>query len=146
MIKYVLDAVPGAEQMAVNEIGQPRCYKAYILENKRKEKGNWTRTRENWSCDECYKENLRQGKDWDKHSVQFSHSAMSDSLQPHRLQHARLPCPSPTPRPCSNSCPSSHWCHRTISSSTVHFSSCLQSKELTKNWRNQVAKAIRRLT
>ena len=60
-------------------------------------------------------------------SVQFSRSVMSDSLQPHGLQHARLPCPSPTPVAYSNSCPSSWWCHSTISSSVVPFSSCLQS-------------------
>ena len=60
-------------------------------------------------------------------SVQFSHSVMSDSLQPQGLQHTRLPCPSPTPRACSNSCPLSWWCHPTISSSIVPFSSCLQS-------------------
>ena len=58
---------------------------------------------------------------------QFSHSIMSDSLQPHGLRHTRLPCPSPTPGSCSNSCPSSQWCHPTISSSVVPFSSCLQS-------------------
>ena len=52
---------------------------------------------------------------------------MSDSLWPHGLQHARLPCPSPTPRVYSNSCPSSRWCHPTISSSVTTFSSCLQS-------------------
>ena len=60
-------------------------------------------------------------------SVQFSLSVMSDSLWPHGLQHAKFPCPSPTPRACSNSCPSSQWCHPTISSSVVPFSSCLQS-------------------
>ena len=59
-------------------------------------------------------------------SVQFSDSVMSDSLQPHGLQHSRLPCPSPTPRACSNSCPSSQRCHPTISSSVIPFSSCLQ--------------------
>ena len=59
--------------------------------------------------------------------VQFSHSVMSDSLQPRGLQHARLPCPSPTPRVYSNSCPLSRWCHPTISSSVVPFSSCPQS-------------------
>jgi len=59
-------------------------------------------------------------------SVQFSCSVMSDSLRPHRLQHTRLPCPSPTPRACLNSCPSSQWCHPIISSSDVPFS-CLQS-------------------
>ena len=60
-------------------------------------------------------------------SVQFSCSVMSDSLWPHGLQHARPPCPSPTPAVCSNSCPSSWWHHLTISSSVVPFSSCLQS-------------------
>ena len=57
----------------------------------------------------------------------FSHSVVSDSLQPHGLQHARLPYPSPSPRVCSNSCSLSQWCHPTISSSAVPFSSCLQS-------------------
>ena len=60
-------------------------------------------------------------------SVQFSHSIMSDCLQPHGLQHARLPCPSPTPKACSNSCPSHQWCHPTISSSVIPVSSCPQS-------------------
>ena len=60
-------------------------------------------------------------------SVQFSHSVVSDSLRPHGLQHARLPCPSPVPRACSNSCPSSRWCHPTISYSVIPFSSRLQS-------------------
>ena len=62
-----------------------------------------------------------------QHSVQFSNSVVSDSLGPHGLQHTRLPCPSPTPGACSNSCPSSGWCHPTISSSVVPFSSCLLS-------------------
>ena len=52
---------------------------------------------------------------------------MSNSLRPHGLQHARFPCPSPSPRVCSNSCPLSQWCHPTILSSVAHFSSCLQS-------------------
>ena len=52
---------------------------------------------------------------------------MSDSLRPHGLQHARPPCPSPTPRASSNSCPSSWWCRPTISSSVIPFPSCLQS-------------------
>ena len=59
--------------------------------------------------------------------LMFGRSVMSDSLQPHGLQHARLPCLSPTPRACSNSCPWSQWCHPTISSSVVPFSSCPQS-------------------
>ena len=60
-------------------------------------------------------------------SVQFSCSVVSDSLGPHGLQHARPPCPSPTPGVYSNSCPLSQWCHPTISSSIIPFSSCLQS-------------------
>ena len=60
-------------------------------------------------------------------SVEFSRSVASNSLWPHGLQHARLPCPSPTSRLCSNSCPLSQWCHPTISSSVIPFSSCLQS-------------------
>ena len=59
-------------------------------------------------------------------SVQFSCSVISDPLQPHGLQHARPPCPSPTPGVCSHLCPLSWWCHPTISSSVVPFSSCLQ--------------------
>ena len=57
----------------------------------------------------------------------FSHPLMPYSLGPHGLQHARLPCPSPIPGACSNSCPSSRWCHPAISSSVVPFSSCPQS-------------------
>ena len=60
-------------------------------------------------------------------SVQFSCSVMSISLRPHGLQHARPPCPSPTPRVYPNSCPLSQWCHQTISSSVIPFSSHLQS-------------------
>ena len=55
-------------------------------------------------------------------SVQFSRTVMSDSLRPHELQHARPPCPSPTPGVHSDSCPSSQWCHPAISSSVVPFS------------------------
>ena len=62
------------------------------------------------------------------HSVsQFSHSVMSDSLRPHEPLHARLLCPSPTPRVHSNPCPYSWWCHPTFSSSVIPFSSCPQS-------------------
>ena len=60
-------------------------------------------------------------------SVQFSCSVVSDSLWPHELQHARPPCPTPTPRVHSNSCPPSRWCHPAISSSVIPFSSCPQS-------------------
>ena len=60
-------------------------------------------------------------------TVQFSCSVVSDSLRCHGLLHTRLPCPSPTPGVCPNPCPSSRWCHPTISSSVIPFSSCLQS-------------------
>ena len=62
-----------------------------------------------------------------KRLLLFSCSALPDFLWPHGLQHARLPCPSPSPGACSNSCPLSQWCHPNISSSAVPFSSCLQS-------------------
>ena len=60
-------------------------------------------------------------------SVQFSRSVVSNSLRPHELQHARPPCPSPTPGVHPNSCASSQWCHPAISSSVIPFSSCPQS-------------------
>ena len=67
------------------------------------------------------------GKENFQQRVQFSCSVVSDSLQPHGLQHARPPCPSPTPGIYSDSCPLSWWYHPTISSSVVPFSSSLQS-------------------
>ena len=63
-----------------------------------------------------------------------SHSVISDSLRPHGLQHERLPCPSSSPGVCSNSCPSSQWCHSTISSSFVPFSSYLDSFPASKSF------------
>ena len=71
---------------------------------------------------------IREMASWEKLDQTFSSVAQSClTLQPHRLQHARLPCPSPTPGACSNLCPSSQWCHPTISSSVIPFSSRLQS-------------------
>ena len=61
------------------------------------------------------------------HMWLFSHSVMSDSLWPHEMQHARRLCPSLSSRVCSNSCPSSWWCHPTVASTVAPFSSCLQS-------------------
>ena len=72
--------------------------------------------------------------------VQFSRSVMSDSLQPRGLQHPRPPCPSPTPRVNSNSCPSSWWSHPAISSSVVPFSSCPQS--LPASWSIQTSQVF----
>ena len=69
-----------------------------------------------------------------RHSVQFSHSVLSDSLQPHESQHARPPCPSPTLGVYSNSCPSSLWCHPAISSSVIPFSSCPQSLPASRSF------------
>ena len=69
----------------------------------------------------------RAGQRWADLSFQFSCSVVSDYLQPLGLQHPRFPCPSPIPRAYSNSCPSHRWCHPTISSSVIPFSSCLQS-------------------
>ena len=70
-------------------------------------------------------------------SVQFSCSVVSDSLWTHGLQHARPPCPSPTPRVYSNSCPLSQWCHTTISSSVIPFSSSLQSFPASGSFQSQ---------
>ena len=64
---------------------------------------------------------------WVKYPFQFSRLVVSDSLRPHDLQHSRPPCPSPTPRVHPDPCPLSWWCHPTISSSVIPFSSCLQS-------------------
>ena len=65
--------------------------------------------------------------DWSIKLLLFSCSVVSDSLWPHRLRHSRIPCPSSSPGVCSNSCPSSKWCHPTISSSVTPFSFCPQS-------------------
>ena len=88
-----------------------------------------TNTYKDKTCSKClgndgqqhhYSSNLRC------YLLLFSHSVMSNSLWPHGLQHARLPCPSLPPGVCSNSCPLSQWRHPTISSSVTPFSSCLQ--------------------
>ena len=74
---------------------------------------------------------------WILSSVQFSPSVVSDSLQPHESQHARPPCPSPTPGVYSNSCPWSQWCHPAISSSVIPSSSCLQSPPSIRVFSNE---------
>ena len=74
-----------------------------------------------------YKSIGNEWKPFSESKYQFSCSVMSDSLWPHGLQHTRLPCPSPTPEAYSNSCPLRPWCHPTISSSIIPFSSCVQS-------------------
>ena len=74
---------------------------------------------------------------------QFSRPAMSNSLWPHEPQHARPPCPSPTPGVYPNSCPLSRWCHPTISSSVIPFSSCLQSLPAFRVFSNESSLCIR---
>ena len=76
-----------------------------------------------------------ENNSWLLCSVQFSRSVVSDSLQPHESQHARPPCPSPTPGVHSDSCPSSQWCHPAISSPIIPFSSCLENAELYCNYK-----------
>ena len=78
-----------------------------------------------WSLCSCL--NSQTNKNRESCSVRFSRSVMPDSLRPHESQHTRTPCPSPTPRVHSNSCPLSRWCHPIISSSVIPFSSCPQS-------------------
>ena len=76
---------------------------------------------------------------------QFSHSVVSDSLQPHGLQYTRLPCPSPTPGACSNSCPSSQWCHLILCRPLLLLPSILPSIRVFSKWvssSHQVAKAL----
>jgi len=76
-------------------------------------------------------------------SAQFSRSVISDSLWPHELQHTRPPCPSPTPRVHPNPCPLSWWCHPTISSSVIPFSSCPQSFLASRVFSNESVLHIR---
>ena len=77
-------------------------------------------------------------------SVQFRCSVMSNSLRPHESQHARPPCPSPTPGVYSNSCPSSWWCHPAISSSLIPFSSCPQSLPASGSFSMEVQAGFRK--
>ena len=76
--------------------------------------------------------------------IQFSRSVMSTCLRPQGLQHTRPPCPSPTPRACSNSCPLNQWCHPTTSSPVIPFSSHLQSFPASRSsiFSYQVAKVL----
>ena len=75
-------------------------------------------------------------------SVQFSRSVVSDSLWPHESQHARPPCPSPSPGIHSNSCPSSRWCHPPILSAVIPFSSCPQSLPASESFQTMYTLSI----
>ena len=89
----------------------------YYLSSECRSLCEWRRRKKGWEwCHPCQFS-----------SVHFSRSVVYDSLRPHESQHARPPCPSPTPRVHSDSRPSSQWCHPAISSSVVPFSSCPQS-------------------
>ena len=96
----------------------------HSLERPEQVSGGWISYR--WIIQREWWERKKRGPKTDPSTFQFSLVASSFS-RPHGLQHARPPCSSPTPRACSNSCPSNWWCHPTISSSVVPFSSCLQS-------------------
>ena len=89
----------------------------YILCFGHKACGNLSSLTRNWTRTPCIQFS----------SVQFNRSVVFNSLWPHESQHARPPCPSPTPGVCPNPCPSSRWCHPAISSSAVTFSSCPQT-------------------
>ena len=97
-------------------ITEPPGKPGYSLVNKAK-----------WACGHGASRIGKVGRAHQFSSVHFSCSAAPDSLRPHERQHARPPCPSPTPRAYPNSCPLSWWCHPTISSSVIPFSSCPQS-------------------
>ena len=106
-----------------------------------KHKKYWT----NFFSPSCYHQGLYKEKWHCKAcSVQFSCSVVFDSLWPHGLQHARLPCPSLYPKACSNSCPLSWWCHPTISSSVAPFSSCPQPSPASDFFPSELAVCIRR--
>ena len=83
---------------------------------------------------DCEDQSLLSGASVHFSSVQSSHSVVSDSLRPRESQHARPPCPSPTPRIHSDSRPLSQWCHPAISSSVISFSSCPQSLPATESF------------
>ena len=88
---------------------------------------NWVEQKDWCISVHCSSFNLINRQNFNRVVLLFSCSVLSDSLRPHGLQHARLPCPSPSPGVCSNSCLLSRRCHPTISSSVIPFSSCLQS-------------------
>ena len=100
------------------------CLNYHLLKEKRKKKRQQAQTGVTYA-------KLTSGNQYFS-SVQFSRSVVSDSLRPHESQHARPPCPSPSPGVHSDSHPSSRWCHPAISSSVVPFSSCPQSLPASK--------------
>ena len=124
------------DSLPVEHKGSPRIveWTAYPFSSRSSQPRNWTR-------DSCI-----AGRFFTNWAIRkaFSHSVVSNSLQPHGLEHARLPCLSPTPGACPNSCPLSRWYHPIISSPVVPFSSCLQHQGLFQgvNSSHQVAKVL----
>ena len=112
------------ESLKILEKGLPWRSSGWNSELPLQQLGVWSLIRELRSCMPHSMANIFLTK---VNSVQFSRSVVSDSLQPHEVQHARPPCPSPTPGVHPDSCASSQWCHPAISSSVVPFSSYLQS-------------------
>ena len=104
------------------------CQVTYYIYVRKGSPGGWAGKEPVWQCrshKRCQFDPWVWKIPWS--SVQFSRSVMSDSLWPHEPQHARPPCPTPTPQIHPNPCLSSQWCHPTISSSVGHFPSCPQS-------------------
>ena len=117
----------GRKEISHLELQCPSCARMTTLVGPHRNKVHWNSVKKKKKTTPKFS---RQASIWIPKStwlLLFSRSVMSYSLRPHGLQHARLPCPSPTPGACSNSCPSSWWCHPTLSSSVIPFSSCLQS-------------------
>jgi len=114
-------------------MGKPRSRTLELESSKKgvlnyaKPYGTHQKKRHSWTDSSLAHGSQNLGHPTSKNCSQFSRLVVSDSLRPHGLQRAGFPCPSPTPGAYSNSCPSSRWCHPTISSSAVPFSSCLQS-------------------
>ena len=118
-----LGSIPGSGRSPGGGHGNPLHY--FCLENSM-DRGAW------WAT--VYMVTKSQPRLSNLASVQFSRSVVSDSLRPHESQHARPPCPSPTPGVHSDSRPSSRWCHPAISSSVVPFSSCAQSLQASESF------------
>ena len=103
------------------------------VDTKKREESRCSFSKNHWSTKKVREEGTKEPQNSQK-TIRFSCSVVSNSLQLHKVQHARLPCPSPTSGVCSNPCPWSWWCHPTISSSVVPFSSCFQAFPASKSF------------
>ena len=132
---FILEFLPVSSQGYQAEVSQSNHahkgtgyyeHKPTKVELQRLQLSEWSETGYETTMLIMFKKQKTKLKFSSETSVQFSHSVVSDSLQPHESQHTRPPCPSPTPGVHSDSCPLSQWCHPAISSSVVPFSSCPQ--------------------